>query len=136
MDINISIDSGLGLILPIFNNNFQECENAIKYDRECSGLIKYNLFTGNSINIFLRYRCFSVIQQNNLSNYIVWNIKARQYNTNLITNAENNWWGTIYLEEINESIEDANNIGASENWGIVDYEPFEIDIIDDCGVRL
>ena len=68
-------------------------------------------------------------------NYKNKNVKLRQFNSDFITYAENNWWGSDNETEINVSIDDASDIGADPDFGVIDYDPFETTTILDCGIR-
>lgn len=119
----------------LIHSNFKDCILGTKYMNYSGGEIKRNIFIGSKYSIVLFILSYPVIQMNNLLECDSYKIYINQYRVSDITNAEHNWWGTNQKDKIEMYIFDANDTMADSTWGIVDFEPFQTSIIDDCGVR-
>jgi hypothetical protein len=131
---NIGISSNSTANNKIFYNHFVACEYGIKNLYSSRGEIRRNIFEDNTINIDLYSYSYPVITKNNFLNVSQYILKVNQ-TSDIIVNAEYNWWGTNKTEDIDLYIYDQIDMGGDVTYGTVDYEPFETAILLDCGPR-
>lgn len=122
---DLAVRDGIGAMdIQILNNEFSGCANAAIGSFGVGNTSKYigNTFTGNRINIvFLACAANPQIYGNNFNGYIDYNVYAAQTYLNFAPNTcpspgtmfdmdmENNYWGGLSLEEIDQSIHDFND---------------------------
>lgn len=117
----------------ITNNDFFDCETGINFYR-CyeRGRIERNEINNSDSGINL-YASFPDIQYNNILTCTDFKVKSNR-NFNVVTNAENNWWGTAIEGEIQSDIYDGNYPAAPYDVGFVDFIPYLNQKVDDAGV--
>jgi hypothetical protein len=116
-------------------NDFSNCIISIFYDKWSNGQVSKNNFSSVDDHISMNTYCQLDINQNNLYQAGKYKIRMGYSNANMQINASNNWWDTTYEDVILKSIYDSSDQVATENNGVVIYQPFETNIIAGCGSR-
>jgi parallel beta-helix repeat protein len=138
---NFFINCATGVICLYYSNckliynDFKNCLTGIGFSEYSKGEIKKNVIENCDLGIYVYRMSNPNINWNNLLFCKSYKIIIFLYVSEMIINAENNWWGTNDESSINQAILDENDFSTDLSRGFVDFIPYESGIIKDCGVR-
>ena len=119
----------------IVYNDFKIINNGVEFWEAPNGIVRRNNFSGGQIFININLYSNPSINKNNFLNCNDYKIKLFYKDPSARIDAINNWWDTTNKTDIENFVFDGNDVTADDRSGVVEIEPFELNLVTECGVR-
>lgn len=110
--------------LTILKNFISNCRFSIIYYEHADGLVYDNLIMSSEIGIDLFWKSAPKITCNNIEGCTRWSLRCNQWDTGIVVDATNNYWGTSDSSLVRNCIMDKHAVNGLDSYGEVVYVPY------------